>query len=86
MYSDVVKQSWVSMPSRSQQSLSDARRKASGSKVMGYDGHCRELSEEQVAAFRADDRAPVVRFRMPEGSISWDDLVREISTALVFRD
>jgi glutamyl-tRNA synthetase len=54
----------------------DARRKASGSKVMGYDGHCRELSEEQVAAFRADDRAPVVRFRMPEGSISWDDLVR----------
>ena len=54
----------------------DARRKASGSKVMGYDGHCRELSEEQVAAFRAEDRSPVVRFRMPEGSISWDDLVR----------
>jgi glutamyl-tRNA synthetase len=54
----------------------DARRKASGSKVMGYDGHCRELSDEQVAAFRAQDRAPVVRFRMPEGAISWDDLVR----------
>jgi glutamyl-tRNA synthetase len=54
----------------------DARRKASGSKVMGYDGHCRELSDEQVAAFRAQDREPVVRFRMPEGSISWDDLVR----------
>ncbi|HET9420675.1 MAG TPA: glutamate--tRNA ligase [Nocardioides sp.] len=54
----------------------DARRKASGSKVMGYDGHCRELSEEQVAAFQAENRAPVVRFRMPEGSISWDDLVR----------
>ena len=27
----------------------DARRKASGSKVMGYDGFCRELSKEQVA-------------------------------------
>ena len=54
----------------------DARRKASGSKVMGYDGHCRELSEEQVAAFRAEGRPPVVRFRMPEGSIAWDDLVR----------
>jgi glutamyl-tRNA synthetase len=54
----------------------DVRRKASGSKVMGYDGHCRELSDEQVAAFRAQDREPVVRFRMPEGSISWDDLVR----------
>ncbi|HWM72165.1 MAG TPA: glutamate--tRNA ligase [Nocardioides sp.] len=54
----------------------DARRKASGSKVMGYDGYCRELSEEQVAAFRAEGRPPVVRFRMPEGSIAWDDLVR----------
>jgi glutamyl-tRNA synthetase len=54
----------------------DARRKASGSKVMGYDGFCRELSAEQRAAFEADDRRPVVRFRMPDGSISWDDLVR----------
>ncbi len=53
-----------------------ARRKASGSKVMGYDGFCRELTDDQVAAFRADDRAPVVRFRMPEGEITWDDLVR----------
>ncbi|NYG56436.1 glutamate--tRNA ligase [Nocardioides perillae] len=54
----------------------DARRKATGSKVMGYDGFCRELSEEQVAAFRAEGRRPVVRFRMPDGSITWDDLVR----------
>jgi glutamyl-tRNA synthetase len=54
----------------------DARRKASGSKVMGYDGFCRELTEEQVAAFRAEGRRPVVRFRMPDGSITWHDLVR----------
>jgi glutamyl-tRNA synthetase len=54
----------------------EERRKASGSKVMGYDGHCRELTDDQVAAFQADDRAPVVRFRMPDGSITWDDLVR----------
>ncbi|HEY0644851.1 MAG TPA: glutamate--tRNA ligase, partial [Nocardioides sp.] len=53
-----------------------ARRKASGSKVMGYDGFCRELSDEQRAAFEAEGRAPVVRFRMPDGSITWDDLVR----------
>ncbi|WP_183099708.1 glutamate--tRNA ligase [Nocardioides pelophilus] len=58
----------------------DARRKASGSKVMGYDGFCRELTSEQVAAFEADGRRPVVRFRMPDGTITWDDLVRgEIS-------
>jgi glutamyl-tRNA synthetase len=54
----------------------DARRKASGSKVQGYDGFCRELSEEHLAAFRAEGRLPVVRFRMPDGSITWNDLVR----------
>ena len=54
----------------------DARRKESGSKVMGYDGFCRELSEEQAGAFRAEGRRPVVRFRMPEGEITFDDLVR----------
>jgi len=52
------------------------RRKASGSKIMGYDGFCRELTDEQVAAFRAEGRAPVVRFRMPDGEIVFDDLVR----------
>jgi len=54
----------------------EARRKAAGSKVMGYDGFCRELSDEQVAAFVDEGRNPVVRFRMPEGSITFDDLVR----------
>jgi glutamyl-tRNA synthetase len=54
----------------------DARRTASGSKVMGYDGFCRELSADQRAAFEAEGRKPVVRFRMPEGSITWHDLVR----------
>ena len=52
------------------------RRQASGSKVQGYDGFCRELSAGQRAAFEADGRQPVVRFRMPEGSVTWDDLVR----------
>ncbi|MDT9593925.1 glutamate--tRNA ligase [Nocardioides zeae] len=54
----------------------DARRKASGSKVMGYDGFCRELTPEQRDAFEAEGRASVVRFRMPDGSLTWDDLVR----------
>lgn len=58
----------------------DARRKASGSKIMGYDGFCRELSAEQRAAFEGEGRRPIVRFRMPDGSITWTDLVRgEIS-------
>lgn len=53
-----------------------ARRKAAGSKVQGYDGFCRDLSAEQVEAFQAEGRKPVVRFRMPDGSITWNDLVR----------
>jgi glutamyl-tRNA synthetase len=52
------------------------RRKASGSKLMGYDGFCRDLTAEQTEAFLADGRLPVVRFRMPDGEITFDDLVR----------
>jgi glutamyl-tRNA synthetase len=52
------------------------RRKATGSKVLGYDGFCRELTAEQREAFLAQGREPVVRFRMPEGEITFDDLVR----------
>jgi len=46
----------------------------------GYDGHCRELSGEQVSAYEAEGRRPVVRFRMPPGSTTFTDLIRgEIS-------
>ena len=44
--------------------------------VMGYDGFCRDLSAEQRAAYEAEGRASVPRLRMPEGSITWNDLVR----------
>ena len=42
----------------------------------GYDGHCRDLTDDQVAAYEAEGRTSVVRFRMPDGAFSWDDLVR----------
>ncbi|MEO8107869.1 MAG: glutamate--tRNA ligase [Actinomycetes bacterium] len=43
----------------------------------GYDGHCRNLSDEQVAAYEAEDRTSVIRFRMPEAeAFTWSDLVR----------
>jgi glutamyl-tRNA synthetase len=54
----------------------DARRKASGSKVQGYDGFCRDLDPAQRAAWEAEGRSSVVRFRMPDGSVTWDDAVR----------
>ncbi|HEY6932688.1 MAG TPA: glutamate--tRNA ligase [Marmoricola sp.] len=54
----------------------EQRRLASGSKVQGYDGFCRDLGAEQRAAFEAEGRQPVLRFRMPRQPISFDDLVR----------
>jgi glutamyl-tRNA synthetase len=42
----------------------------------GYDGHCRSLSAEQVLAYRTEGRRPVLRFRMPDTSVTFTDLVR----------
>ncbi len=52
----------------------EAARKAGG--PSGYDGHCRDLTPGQVAAYQAEGRQPVVRFRMPGGSATFTDLVR----------
>lgn len=43
---------------------------------LGYDGFDRDLTEEQKAAFRAQGREPVLRMRMPDEDITFDDLVR----------
>jgi glutamyl-tRNA synthetase len=51
------------------------RARAEG-RAPGYDGHCRELGSEQVAAYEAEGRKPVVRFRMPDRPITFDDLIR----------
>jgi len=45
-------------------------------KAPGYDGRCRTLSAEQRQAYEAEDRKPVVRFRMPEGRTTFVDLIR----------
>ncbi len=46
----------------------------------GYDGHCRALTAEQIAAYEAEGRQPVLRFRMPDDAVTFTDLVRgEIS-------
>lgn len=56
----------------------DARRDAAraAGRPSGYDGHCRDLSAEQVEAYRAEGREPIVRFRMPDETITFTDLVR----------
>jgi glutamyl-tRNA synthetase len=52
----------------------EAARKAGG--PSGYDGHCRDLTAGQIAAYQAQGRQPVVRFKMPPGSTTFTDLVR----------
>ncbi len=42
----------------------------------GYDGRCGSLTEEEVAAYEAQGRTSVVRFRMPEREWVVDDLVK----------
>ncbi len=42
----------------------------------GYDGKCRELSDEQVEKFKQQGRKPVVRMRMPDGETVFTDAIR----------
>ncbi len=55
----------------------EARHKAKGEDPkLGYDGFDRDLTEEQKAAYRAEGREPVLRMRMPDTDVTFDDLVR----------
>jgi glutamyl-tRNA synthetase len=61
----------------STEELDERNEKArSEGRAPGYDGHCRSLSDAQVAAYEAEGRKPVLRFRMPDSPITFDDLVR----------
>ncbi|KAF4408715.1 MULTISPECIES: glutamate--tRNA ligase [Streptomyces] len=56
----------------------DARRdeaRAAG-RPSGYDGKCRVLTQEEIAAYTEQQRTPIVRFRMPDEPITFTDLVR----------
>ncbi|WP_327234304.1 glutamate--tRNA ligase [Streptomyces sp. NBC_01317] len=56
----------------------DERRAAAraAGRPSGYDGHCRDLSAERKAAYEAEGRTHIVRFRMPDEPITFTDLVR----------
>ena len=53
-----------------------ARRAARGDKTQGYDNYDRELTAAQISAFRTEGRTPVVRFRMPDEAVVFEDMVR----------
>ncbi|MGI8613152.1 MAG: glutamate--tRNA ligase [Nocardioidaceae bacterium] len=65
----------------SQEELEQRREEARAQgRSSGYDGHCRALSDDETAAYRAAGREPVLRFLMPDTAITFTDLVRgEIS-------
>ncbi len=59
----------------------EARHRAAGrDPKLGYDNFDRDLTPDQRAAYVAEGRKPVVRLRMPDTDISWDDLVRGTTT------
>ncbi|WP_051989579.1 glutamate--tRNA ligase [Gordonia soli] len=47
---------------------------------LGYDNFDRDLTDAQREQYRAEGRTPVVRLRMPDEDITWDDLVRGTTT------
>lgn len=55
----------------------EARHIAAGrNPKLGYDNFDRQLTDAQRAAFLAEGRKPVVRLRMPDEDLGWNDLVR----------
>jgi glutamyl-tRNA synthetase len=42
----------------------------------GYNGHCRDLTADQIAAYKAEGREAVVRMRMPDGTTTFTDEIR----------
>ena len=67
----------------SQEELDERRAQArAAGRPPGYDGHCRDLDDDQVTAYEGAGRRPVLRLRMPDRDIAFTDLVRgEISFA-----
>ncbi len=56
------------------EAVREAQRKANV--APGYNGHCRDLTPEQIAAYKAEGRGAVVRMRMPEGTTTFTDEIR----------
>ena len=59
----------------------EARHLAAGrNPKLGYDNFDRDLTAQQRADYRREGRNPVLRLRMPDSDLSWNDLVRGETT------
>ena len=56
--------------------MAERNRAAGRDPRQGYDGHERELTDQQRAAFRAEGRMPSLRLRVPHVDLSFVDLIR----------
>lgn len=56
------------------EAVREAQRKANV--APGYNGHCRNLTAEQIAAYKSEGRGAVVRMRMLEGTTTFVDEIR----------
>ena len=56
------------------EAVREAQRKAN--LAPGYNGHCRDLTAEQIAGYKAQGREAVVRMRMPDGTTTFTDEIR----------
>jgi nondiscriminating glutamyl-tRNA synthetase len=54
----------------------DRKRQEAAHEPPRYIGRCANLSSDERAAFEAEGRKPVIRFRIGEGKVEFDDLVR----------
>ena len=81
IYADVLaklKEAGEVYPAYSTAAEVEERHKAAGrGPKLGYDNYDRDLTDEQIEAFKAEGREPVWRLRMPDDRIyEWTDLVR----------
>ena len=56
------------------EAVREAQRKANV--APGYNGHCRDLTAEQIAVYKGEGSGAVVRMRMPEGTTTFVDEIR----------
>jgi glutamyl-tRNA synthetase len=56
------------------EAVREAQRKAN--QAPGYNGHCRDLTADQIASFNVQGREGVVRMRMPDGTTTFTDEIR----------
>lgn len=81
IYADVLeklKEAGEIYPAYSTAAEVEERHKAAGrDPKLGYDNYDRELTDQQIEAFKAEGREPVWRLRMPDDRVyEWTDLVR----------